>query len=86
MSDLTMPCADEGGVLRGFVMETDPETAEPTGDHTCTHCGWMQRSFAEGKIELTWNLLDGTDEKDAREMRENIATALDLLTMKERSS
>ena len=76
-----MPCADEGGRLRSFMAEV--YDGEATGDHTCLTCGWMQRSFDQGKIELAWNVLDGTDEKDERAMRENIDTALDLLSMRE---
>lgn len=54
-----MPCADEGGYRREFVPEM--HNGELTGDYTCATCGWMQRSFEHGKIELAWNVLNGVD-------------------------
>lgn len=73
-SGVYMFCADESGAYRLFIPEVDGD-GRSTGDHTCTECGWMQRSFAEGKIELAANRL-GQNDQDA------INVALAILNMK----
>ena len=55
---MKMTCAD----CRELT-EFEPEVfeGEATGDYTCKSCGWMQRSFAEGKIELADNVLSNLE-------------------------
>jgi hypothetical protein len=63
---IEMRCA-ECGESRLFAPDGEPEDFNDGGvDYTCTHCGWMQTSFAGGCAELcrlaTWHNISRYEE------------------------